>query len=133
MTAPPPEVLTHQNFILFCIKAYDNPHCIGMDEFLNDIRRIKHIKKLITRYKKTGEFKTRLILNHIIILNNVFGPEATCKIVLLKMDKHLKYIKPFLILLNIMPLVIHDVGIKGPIYTDDIPMDQHVINQLRKL
>ena len=129
----PPEVLTNANFILYCAKAYDNPHCIGFDEFLNDIRRIKHIKKLITRYEKTGEFKSRLILNHIIILNNVFGPEATVKIIWLKMHKYLKYIKPFLILLNILPIVLHDIEKKGPIYTDDTPMEQYVIDELRNL
>ena len=127
------DVLTNKNFLLYCAKAYDNPHCSGFDEFLNDIRRIKHIKKLITRYEKTGEFKDRLILNHIIVLNNVFEPEATVKIIWLKMHKYLKYIKPFLIMLNILPIVIQDVEKKGPIYTDDIPMEQFVIDRLREL
>jgi len=128
-----PDVLTNSNFFLYCAKVYDNPHCLSSEEFLNDIRRIKHIKKLLTRYEKTGEFKTRLILNHIIILINVFGPEPTCKILFLKMGRYLKYVKPFLILLNIIPPVIHDIEKKGPIYTDDIPMDQYVIEQLRDL
>jgi len=129
----PPEVLTHQNFFLFCAKFYDNPHCTSSEEFINDIRRIKHIKKLCTRYEKTGELKTRLILNHIIILNNVFGPEATCKILILKMGNYLKYIKPFLVLLNIMPLVVYDIEEKGPKYTDDIPLDQRIVDELRNL
>jgi len=128
-----PDVLTNSNFFLYCAKFYDNPHCVSSEEFLNDIRRIKHIKKLLTRYEKTGEFKTRLILNHIIILINVFGPEPTCKILFLKMGRYLKYIKPFLILLNILAPVIYDIEKKGPIYTDDVSMDQFVIDQLRDL
>ena len=130
---PPPEVLTNANFLLFCAKFYSNPHCTSYEEFLNDVRRLKHIKKLITRYEKTGEFKTRLILNHIIILNNCFGNEAACKIMWLKMGKHLRYIKPFLILLNTLPDILYDIEAKGPIYTDEIEMDQHVINSLREI
>ncbi len=129
----PPEVLTHSNFLLFCAKFYSNPHCTSYEEFLNDVRRLKHIKKLLTRYERTGEFKTRLILNHIIILNNCFGNEATCKIMWLKMGGYLKYIKPFLILINTLPPVIYDVEIKGPIYTDDVEMDQRTVDELRQI
>ncbi len=128
-----PDVLTHDNFLIYCAKMYDNPHCINTEEFFNDVRRIKHIKKLLTRYEKTGDFKTRLILNHIIILNNVFGPEPTVKILWLKMGRYLTYIKPFLILLNTLPPIIYDVGDEGPIYTDTTPLDQTVIDCLREI
>jgi len=128
-----PNVLTHNNFILFAMKAYDNPHCMGLEEFFDDLRRVKHIKKLLTRYERTGELKERLILNHIITLSNVFGPEATTKILFLKVNKHLQYIKPFLILLNMLPSVMFDIEKEGPIHTDDLPMDQGVIDALRNL
>src|SRR6185369_1039256 len=100
-TTPP--LLTNKNFLIYAIKNYQNPHCTGLAEFKEDLQRLKHIKKLITRYVKTGELRHRLILNHLIVLNNCFGPEATCRIIFLKMKPHLCYIAPFLILLNIMP------------------------------
>jgi hypothetical protein len=82
----------------------------------------------------TGDLKERLILNHIIILQNVFGPDALCKIIFLKMDKQLKYIKPFLVMLNILPDRVYHVGKEGNIYiTDEIEMDTKIIEALRKI
>lgn len=122
------------NFLLFCAKNYDNAQCHDTEEFYEDLRRIKYIKKLITRYVITGDLKERLILNHLIILQNVFGPDALCKIIFLKMDKQLKYIKPFLVLLNILPDRVYNVGKQGNVYiTDDIEMDTTIIEALRKI
>lgn len=126
--------LTHENFLLFAAKHYENPNCSGIAEFQDDINRIKYIKKLITRYIQSGDLQERLILNHLTILNNVFGPTALVKIIFLKMEKQLAYIKPFLILLNICPNVVLNVGKDGNrIYPDDIPMDQGVIAALRRI
>lgn len=127
-------VLTNKNFLLYAAKNYDNPHCIGIEEFNEDLQRIKYIKKLLTRYVQTGELKERLILNHVIILNNVFGPEATVRIIFLKMKKFLKYIKPFLVMLNILPETVLNVEKPNAvIYTDAIPMDQAIVDALRGL
>lgn len=128
------EKLDDSNFILYCAKNYDNPHCHDTNEFYEDLRRIKYIKKLITRYVITGELKERLILNHFIILNNVFGPVHLTRIVFLKMEKQLKYVKPFLVLLNILPERVYNIGKEGKIYvTDEIEMDQRIIEALRKI
>ncbi len=122
------EVITNKNFLLYAAKAYDNPTCTGIEEFNEDLQRIKYVKKLLTRYTQTGELKERLILNHIITLNNVFGSEALVKIVFLK------YIKPFLILLNILPKHVFNVEKPGSIIdTDMIPMDQTIVEALRTL
>lgn len=122
------------NFFLYCAKYYDNPHCHDMSEFYEDIKRIKYIKKLITRYTITGELKERLILNHLIVLNNVFGPTHLCRILFLKMNRQLKYVKPFLIMLNILPERVYNVGKKGNILlTDEIEMDIKTIEILRKI
>lgn len=125
------EILTNDNFILFCAQNYDGKHCSSLDEFYEDLKRIKYIKKLITRYKITGELKERLILNHIIILNNVFGPAVTCRILFFKLRHQMKYIKPFLVLLNILPDVIILNG--ETINTDYIDMDQKIVEALRKI
>lgn len=128
------EHLDDSNFLLFCAKNYDNAQCHDTEEFYEDLRRIKYIKKLITRYVVAGELKERLILNHLIILQNVFGPSALCKIIFLKMNNQLIYIKPFLVLLNILPEKIYNVGKLGNVYnTDDIEMDPVIIEALRKI
>jgi len=125
------ENLNNKNFILFCAKYYDNP-TLNSDEFFEDLSRIKYIKKLLTRYVETGEFKERLILNHIIILCNCFGPEILNKIMYLKLKEQFSLIKPFMVYLNIMAPIIYNVGEEDIIYTDNILMDSGVIAELRK-
>jgi len=69
--------LTHENFLIYAIKNYDNPNCRGLHDFYEDLKRFKYLKRLFKRYEKTGRLNERLILNHLIILYNVFGPFAT--------------------------------------------------------
>lgn len=127
------EKLTDDNFILFCAAHYDNARYASTEDFIEDLNRVKYIKKLITRYVEYGELKERLILNHIIVLNNCFGPEVLCKILYLKLKPQMKYIKPFLILLNIMPDIIYNVDKENQIDTNLIEMDETVIAKLRKV
>jgi hypothetical protein len=125
--------LTDKNFLLFCASHYDNVQYASTEDFIEDLNRIKYIKKLVTRYIESGELKERLILNHIIVLNNCFGPEALCRILYLKLKPQMRYIKPFLILLNILPDKILNVDEEEIIYTDNIEMDEFVIASLRKV
>jgi hypothetical protein len=125
--------LTDANFIMFAMKHYDNPQCCSIDEFNEDINRFKYIKKLITRYVETGDLKERLILNHLIVLNNVFGARPLTRMLFLKLDKHLMYIKPFLIQLSILPDRVYGIRSQKVIETDVIPMDQHIVTILRML
>lgn len=128
------ELLTANNFLLYAAQTYDNKACHSTCEFLEDIKRIKYIKKLITRYVQTGELKERLILNHIIVLNNVFGPYHLTRMLFLKMGDQMKYVKPFLVALSIFPDRIINVGEQNAIVdTDTIPMDQTIVSSLRKL
>lgn len=127
------ETLTEDNFLLFCAKHYDNSRYISTEEFVEDLNRIKYIKKLVTRYVENGDLKERLILNHIIVLNNCFGPNALCKILYLKLKPQMKYIKPFLILLNVLPDKIYNVGNESVIETDLIEIDQFIVEKLRNL
>ena len=126
------EFLTDKNFLLFCASKYDNPYHTTED-FIEDLNRIKYIKKLITRYIEHDELKERLILNHIIILNNCFGPEALCRILYLKLKPQMKYIKPFLVLLNLLPEKIYNVNDEIIIDTNLIEMDDFIIAKLRKV
>ena len=127
------EKLTNDNFLLFCASHYDNIRYASTEDFIEDLNRIKYIKKLVTRYTEYGELKERLILNHIIILNNCFGPEILCKILFLKLKPQMIYIKPFLIFLNILQDKIYNVGDELVIDTNLIQMDDNIIKILRKV
>lgn len=127
------EKLTDDNFLIYCASRYDNARYASTEDFIEDLNRIKYIKKLITRYVEYGELKERLILNHIIILNNCFGPEVLCRMLYLKMKPQMKYIKPFLILLNIMPEFLHNVNDETIIDTNLIEMDLIIVAKLREV
>lgn len=127
------EILDDSNFLLYAAKHYDNPQCHSTEEFIEDLKRIKYVKKLLTRYVESGELKERLILNHIIILNNVFAPEPLCRILYFKMKSQFGLIKPFLILLNVLPEKLYHIKDEEVIDTDMIAMDEQVIESLRKI
>jgi hypothetical protein len=127
------EKLSDDNFLIYCAKHYDNPQCHSTEEFIEDLKRIKYIKKLVTRYIESGELKDRLILNHLIILYNVFGAEHMSRILYLKMKGQFKYIKPFLILLGVLPEKIYNIRDEAVINTDNITMDDVIVQALRKV
>ena len=127
------EKLTNENFLIYAAKYYDNPQCHSTEEFIEDLKRIKYIKKLITRYVETGELRERLILNHLIVLNNIFGPVHLVRILFLKTRKQMSCIKPFLVMLNIMPDKIYNIKEESIIDTHLITMDAKIIEALRKI
>ena len=97
------EKLTNDNVIMFAIKHYDNPQCEGEKEFYDDMKRFKYIKRLLRKYDDSGVLKERLLLNHIIVLNNLFGPEACVTLLLFKVQKeYWDTLKSFLLYLNII-------------------------------
>jgi hypothetical protein len=107
--------LNEQNFLLFAIKNYENPQAVTKEDFEKDLNHFKYIKRLLKRYKKSGELKTHLILNHFIILYNIFG-EATTPMLFFKIEKELwSCIKSFIIFLNRLPeypkSTIHDIQV----------------------
>ena len=96
--------LTEENFTLFAMKHYDNPHCRGVNEFNDDLKKFKYLKRLFRKYRAGGGLKERLILNHIIVIYNLFGVDAASNMLFFKIDK--KYwpqLKSFLMYLNVMP------------------------------
>ena len=95
--------LNENNYLLFAIKFYDNPQAVTKEDFEDDLKRIKYIKRLLKRYKNTGVLKTHLILNHLIVLFNVFN-DATVPLLLYNLEKDLwPAIKSFLMFLNRIP------------------------------
>ena len=97
------EKITSENVVMFAIKHYDNPQCEGEKEFQDDLKRFKYIKRLLRKYYDTGVLKERLLLNHLIVLNNVFGPDACATLLLYKIQKEFwPALKSFLLFLNIL-------------------------------
>lgn len=126
------ENLNEDNFIMYAMKCYTSPHCI-LSEFESDIKRTKYLKRLFRRYKSTKLVKERLVLNHIILLNNVFGPEATSRILFYKIDERdYDVLKTFLSYLDIAPEYV--LGIRGKnIDVSAIPLDKNIIEILLKI
>jgi len=124
--------LTNDNFLIESAKHYRNIQCGSTEEFLSDLKRLKYLKKIITRYSTSGLIDERLVLNHIIILYNVFGAEFLARMLILKMYNQMKYLKPFLLYLNILPNVIKCVNEKN-LSTVEFPMDVGIIDKLREI
>lgn len=115
--------LTEDNFLIYAIKHYDNPHCTGMNEFNDDIKRFRYLKRLFRKYKVGKGLNERLILNHLVVLYNLFGPIATTKMLFFKIEKRFwPQLKTFLVFLNYMPQE-----------ETDIPLDSNVANTLRAI
>jgi len=107
--------LNEDNFLLFAIKNYENPQAVTREDFEKDLNHFKYIKRLLKRYKREGELKTHLLLNHFIVLYNIFG-EATTPMLFFKIEKELwSYMKSFIIFLNRLPEYpkssIHDIKV----------------------
>ena len=118
--------LNENNYLLFAIKFYDNPQALTRDDFEDDLKRIKYIKRLLKRYKNTGELKVHLILNHLIILFNVFN-EATVPLLFYNLDEELwPAIKSFLIFLNRVPEY-------PKTNVNEIEADDYCLQQLKEL
>jgi hypothetical protein len=118
---------------MYAMKCYENPHCLDIDEFHDDLKKTKYIKRLLKRYVSNGELKERLILNHIMVLYNMFGAEATPRILFFKIDEeYWPQLKTFLFYIGLVPDVIE--GINGEdILTSDIQFDGHIVEVLREL
>ena len=127
------EPLHSDNFILYCSKHYDSRYSSSTEDFYDDLGRIKYIKKLLTRYEQSGVLKERLILNHIIVLNNVFGAEVTPRILYFKLKKQFHLIKPFLMMLNILPDFLYNIDHEDIINTSEIETDKKIVEALKRL
>lgn len=126
--------LDDSNFILYAAANYSNLQCYDVQEFEEDLDRIKYIKRLFYRYKEKGELKERLILNHMIILYNVFPAAAATRILFYKLKGYESYLKTFLVFLNYMPDIILSIGEEGKnIISSDIHIEKDIADKLRKI
>jgi hypothetical protein len=124
--------LNEKNFLLYAMQHYENPQCVEVEEFNDDLKKIKYIKRLFNQYAIEGVLKERLLLNHIIVFYNVFSVEAATRILFYKLEEDVwPMLKTFLFYLNFLPSTIESVNGKT-ILTIEIPMDQGIVDSLRK-
>ena len=127
------EDLTEKNINSYTIMSYDNSQCYDFEEFYDDIKKVKYIKRLFNRYFKTGDLKDRLILNHIITFYNVFSSESATRILFYKLEEDAyPILKTFLTYLNRMPPVVEMINGKN-ILDSDIELIDDIKDILRNL
>lgn len=120
--------LNDDNYVLFAMKHYENPQCSGIEEFHEDLNRIKYLKRLLRKYKTHGVLREQLILNHLIIFYNVFGIESATRLLFNRIEHDLhSFLKTFIVYLNNLPQKIPEVDLLM------IPVDIRVANKLRKI
>jgi len=120
--------LNDANFVMYAMKHYENPQFTGIEEFHEDLNRIKYVKRLLRKYHKTNELRERLILNHLIIMNNVFDCKPMCRLLFHKIDEELQpQLKTFLVYLNFLPRQIPNIDL------ENIPLDPRIVETLRGL
>ena len=118
--------LNEENFLLFAIKYYENPQAVTREDFDKDLKHFKYIKRLLKRYKSSGELKIHLLINHFIILYNIFG-DATTPMLFYKIEKNLwGPVKTFVVFLNKLPDYPHT-------YIHDIEIDEQCLEELEKI
>jgi hypothetical protein len=124
--------LTSENIVIYAMKIYDKPNCI-LSEFKEDMKRFNYLKRLFKRYRKIGEMRERLVLNHLVVLYNVFGAEALSRLLFFKMSKDdYSILKTYLLFLSCMPEIVK--GIKGhDILSSDIAVDMTIAKVLREI
>ena len=124
--------LNEDNFLMYAMKAYTSPHYV-MSEFEGDLKRTKYLKRLFRRYKITKSLKERLVLNHLILLYNVFGVEPATRILFFRIDEvDYDVLKTFLLYLNYMPDFVRGINGKD-IISSNIPIDMDVVNILKEI
>jgi hypothetical protein len=127
-------ILTEKNFELYAAKNYKNLLCEDTSEFLEDLNRIKYLKKLLKSYSTKNEINFNLVLNHIIILYNVFDAKACTKMLFLRLDTHWPVLKSFLYYLGYLENYIKDIGLENNIIdTSTIPFDAYIFNKMKEI
>jgi hypothetical protein len=122
-------ILNEDNFLVHAMNHYDNPQCQTIEEFEEDLQRFLYIKKLFSRYKNSGELRERLVLNHIIILYNLFGEELTNMLFFKIDEEYWPQLATFLVYLERMPEFVDQISKK----ISDIELDNNIVSALRKI
>ena len=126
------DILNDKTFFLYAAHNYSNPQCTGIEDFYDDLKSIKYLKRLFNRYLNKGELKINLISNHLILLANVFSVEASVRMLFFKLEEeYWSILKPLLIHFDYLPEIVRGIGKNGDINTVDINLDTEIIKRLR--
>lgn len=126
--------LTEENFVMFAMKHYDNPGCKGIAEFEDDLKRFRYLKRLFRKYTAGKGLKERLIVNHLVVLYNLFGIEATTQMLFFKIEKkYWSQLKTFISFLNCMPVGFVFTSNKELVQGFEIPLDEKVLKSLENI
>lgn len=123
------QMLTEDNFLQYAMHHYDNSQCYSLEEFNDDLKRFLYLKKLFNRYKNECDLKENLILNHLVVIYNIFGDEAT-NMLFFKIDReYWDTLVTFLVFLNRMPEELPQYKLK----LSHVKLDEYIIQILRKI
>jgi len=125
--------LNEKNYVHYAMKYYMNNQCTSVEEFNEDLNKVKYVKRLFNRFLETGELRTNLIMNHLIVIYNVFETEAATRMLFFKVEKRFHSIlKPFLLFMERLPKVVKGIDGKD-VVVNDIPLNEMTVKELRKI
>ena len=125
--------LNEKNYVHFAMKYYMNNQCTSVEEFNEDLNKIKYVKRLFNRFLETGELRTNLIMNHLIVIYNVFETEAATRMLFFKVEKRFySILKPFLLFMERLPKIVKGIDGKD-VVVNDIPLNEMTVKELRKI
>lgn len=126
--------LTEETFVMYAMKHYDNPDCRGVVDFEDDLKRFSYLKRLFRKHTSGKDLKEKLIINHLIVIYNLFGIEAATNMLFFKIEKaHWSKLKTFLTFLNYLPVgyVINTQDCTMDSF--EIPLDEKILNKLKRI
>ena len=125
--------LNEKNYVHYAMKYYMNNQCTSVEEFNEDLNKVKYVKRLFNRFLETGELRTNLIMNHLIVIYNVIETEAATRMLFFKVEKRFHSIlKPFLLFMERLPKVVKGIDGKD-VVVNDIPLNEMTVKELRKI
>ena len=125
--------LNEKNYVHYAMKYYMNNQCTSVEEFNEDLNKVNYVKRLFNRFLETGELRTNLIMNHLIVIYNVFETEAATRMLFFKVEKRFHSIlKPFLLFMERLPIVVKGIDGKD-VVVNDIPLNEMTVKELRKI
>ncbi len=125
--------LNEKNYVHYAMKYYMNNQCTSVEEFNEDLNKVKYVKRLFNRFLETGELRTNLIMNHLIVIYNVFETEAATRMLFFKVEKRFySILKPFLLFMERLPNVVKGIDGKD-VVVNDIPLNEMTVKELRKI
>lgn len=128
------EVLDDSNFSMYAVKQYDNPSCLGEEEFREDMGRFRNLSRMFGKYSRSGELRDRMIMNHLVVIYNVFPREAATRMLVFRLHGYLEYLRPFLEIMGYWPERVESIGYIGnTVDTSRVMPDKKIVDTLEQI